>query len=544
MRRIDWLAATLALVSGAASAQVIGCVVSSGVDDCNTYPDLAKCGGTTSSSTSTSTSTSSTTSSTTVMPGCMGDPLTDSMIVSDMCGVFVSATAMDGGDGTQAKPYKKLSDAIVKAKTAGKFIYACAEAYTEDATLQIKGPARLYGTFTGCEMGGTMWTPDAMKRASLTGPADQVALLLESGMTGSIDITGLDVNAPNAVAAGGSSIAVYVNGGTANLTSCTITAGDGKKGDDGANGPMTPAKGGTNGNSGGAACSADTVSGAPQISTMCSSTDVSVGGKGGDGNLTNGGGGQVGLPANGGGAAGNGDDGSTMTTWTCAGKGGNGGDGIPGATGDNGAAASTFGTLTSAGFVGAPGGDGGTGKPGQGGGGGGGVRGSSTLCTTATKGGASGGSGGSGGCGGEGGKGGKGGGSSIALVSDSANVTLAKVTLNAGIGGDGGVGGNPQSGGAGSDGGKGGLKTVTGLQNGCDGGKGAVGGDGGPGGGGRGGHSIGIASKGTSPTYDANSVTIKTPGNGGNGGLGNLGNNKGQNGEAQKCFDFEKGTSC
>jgi hypothetical protein len=477
-------------------------------------------------------------------PHCVGDPTTDPAIVRDECGVFVSATAMPGGDGTQQKPFTKLSDAVAKALAAGKRLYACDESYTEKATLKINGSLDVYGGFTGCESSGKAWTWSAAQRASLTGPADAIALVLASGK-GAIHVENVDVTAPNATVMGGSSIAVYVNGGTAELVSSNISAGDAMAGADGIDAPTMAAQAGTDGNSGGDSCSVDTVPGAAQVQTTCG-TAFSIGGKGGDGNQLNGASGQAGLPNNGAGQAGSGDDGTTMG-WTCTGNMGTGKDGQPGTSGGEGPGASmmSFGMLDTKGFIGATGNDGMPGTPGQGGGGGGGLRGSAALCSGKPgSGGASGGSGGSGGCGGAPGGGGKGGGASVALVSANAAVTLTNVKLSAGNGGNGGRGGNLQAGGAPGKIGQGGKATVGGLQPGCNGGGGGKGGDGGPGGGGRGGHSIGITSTGTAPQIDPSAITIKSAGTGGKGGSNDFKGNHGDNGIAATCWDFGSNTAC
>jgi hypothetical protein len=478
-------------------------------------------------------------------PDCSGDPTKDPAIVANGCGVFVSASAPAGGDGTQRKPFNKLSDAITAASGKTSRVYACAESYdNETVTVNVTGALDVYGGFTGCSGGGKAWTWSSVMRVSYTGPANETALVLASG-TGTIHVENVNVQAPDATMAGGSSIALYVNGGTVELVSSNVTAGDAMPGANGTDASSTPAQGGMDGNSGGAACSATSVAGAQEVQTTCG-TSFSIGASGGAGDPLNGTAGALGLPNNGGGQPGSGDDGTTVG-WTCAGNGGTGKDGLPGTsdTGGPGASMMSFGTLDTTGFVGAAGSDGMVGTPGQGGGGGGGVRGGATPCMGQPgSGGASGGSGGSGGCGGTQGGGGKGGGASIALVSASATVTLTSVKLSAGKGGNGGRGGNAQQGGPGSTGGPGGTSIVVGLQPGCNGGAGGKGGDGGPGGGGRGGHSLGIASSGTAPQIDPSNVTTKAAGNGGKGGSNDVDGNDGAGGTAAPCWDFMKNAAC
>ena len=178
-----------------------------------------------------------------------------------------------------------------------------------------------------------------------------------------------------------------------------------------------------------------------------------------------------------------------------------------------------------------------SGTPGQGGGGGGGAKGM-TSCA-----GASGGSGGSGGCGGIGGAGGKGGGSSFALVSLDATITLTEAVLSSALGKKGGDGGSFQPGAGGGAGAPGGTG-MSGTLNACPGGLGGQGGNGGGGGGGRGGHSAPIVFVGTAPTVDA--MTTLSSGLAGAPGIG-VGNgmDAGQDGlagTACSVMDFNGGS--
>jgi hypothetical protein len=558
MRRVDWLVglgALLAAAGGSAALLSLG-ACNADFGTCTTFPHAPGCLGyslATSSSSSGSTSSGSSTSSTSssssgMMPTCMGDPTADAGLVSDMCGIFVSATASDAGTatGTMENPFNNLADALVAAQQNDRFIFVCAGKYTLPGTLSIKQGVDIYGN-VGCT--GGMWslqdpTMEA-NRAELDGPANSVAVVV-STTAGVVNISGLNVVAADATGMGASSVAVYVDTGTtANFTNSDITSGMATDGAAGMDAPTTAAAAGTNGSNGNAACSAVSVQGATQVTNTCSATVMSVGGQGGNGALGNGTAASPGLPAaTATGVAGAGDNGTTG--WNCAANGGNGTAGGPGTNGMAGMPATGFGTLMSTGYVGISGGDGADGTPGQGGGGGGGVRGSSSLCTGANNGGASGGSGASGGCGGAGGQGGKGGGSSVALVSVSATVTLSSVKLIAGPGGAGGRGGNLQGGGLGGSAGGTGGTPVGSLSAGCSGGTGGQGGAGGPGAGGNGGHSLAIASQGTAPIMGSNTTTMvaSTPAAGGPGGSNNSGTNPGNAGQAAPCWDFMKNMAC
>jgi hypothetical protein len=448
--------------------------------------------------------------------------------VDDGCGIFVSSSrGQDTNAGTKSAPLKTLQQALDQAK--GRPIYACAEAFAGSVTL-ASGSA-LYG---GVDCAKNWAYVGATTKTALTGDADKPALTIAKA-AGRAEVADFAIQAANAMAAGGSSIAVFAAEVTAHLTRCDLVAGDGAPGVDGEDAPSTLALAGANGNPGGNACLANTVNGGAQVENDCA-MESSVGGRGGDGNKSNGGSGQAGFPADAGGQAGRGDDGSVG--WSCAGSGGTGGQGLPGEAGMPGASASmsSLGTLTASGFTPVGGGEGKSGKIGQGGGGGGGggAKGGTLECSGRPgTGGASGGAGGAGGCGGAGGKGGKGGGASIALVSLKAGLTLTDVTLKTGTGGMGGTGGNSQAGGAGGLGGTGGSNLSSpDLNAGCKGGDGGNGGNGGPGGGGRGGHSIGLAYSGTAPTFDPKQVTVGTAGAGGPGGNKSLKGNQGADGVA------------
>jgi hypothetical protein len=490
-------------------------------------------------------SASSTSSGTGSMLACNGDPTTDATLISDACGIFVSASAAAGGTGTKEKPFTNLPDALVAAQLMNRFIFVCAEKYMLTSTLNITDGVDIYGNLS-CSSG--TWTMQDARveanRAELDGPANGIAVYV-SVMSGAVNVDGLNVVAADATGMGASSVAVYVDTGTtANFSNGDFTSGAAMAGAAGADAPTTPATAGMNGNNGNAACTAAMVQGAMQVTNNCGSNLFSVGGQGGNGELSMGGPGSPGLPASTlGGAAGAGDSGASG--WSCAANGGNGTDGMSGAFGTVGMPGTDFGKLTANGYVGVAGGDGGDGTPGQGGGGGGGARGSSTDCVGANNGGASGGSGGSGGCGGAGGKGGQGGGASIALVSANAKVTLVAVKLTAGGGGTGGRGGNGQQGGGASNGGLGGIP-VGGLSEACGGGHGGYGGSGAPGAGGAGGHSLAIASTGTAPTLDSKSTTIvaSTPAAGGAGGMNNNYGNSGSAGLTAVCYDFMKSMPC
>jgi hypothetical protein len=331
--------------------------------------------------------------------------------------------------------------------------------------------------------------------------------------------------------------------GGAEFVRCELVAGNGAKGSAGAAGDPNGASAtaGAAGNNGKNACSDldalggpdTTLPGGAQVTNDCGSSGVSIGAQGGDGNVLNGGGGDVGQTGTAG-QAGAGEPAAGM--WSCI-K-GQGQIGSPGEVGSPGVGATGPGAISATGFMGTSGGAGASGKAGQGGGGGGGAKGG-MICPGGVAGsGASGGSGGAGGCGGQPSQGGGPGGASIALVSLKASITLTDCTLATGKGGDGGAGGDLQPGGSGGDPGKGG-KGAGGANDACSGGQGGKGGNGGPGGGGLGGPSLGIAFQGNPPERQGKTVvTAGTPGAGGPGGSVNVAMNAGEAGKTSEEQEF------
>jgi hypothetical protein len=444
--------------------------------------------------------------------------------------VFVSKSGDDdSGDGSKAAPFKSLAAAVEEAAGKGVPVYACAEELVGSVTL-ASGIA-IYGGLD-CANG---WTyVGATKKSVLVGDADEVALTIRKN-AGGAEVVDFRIRAADATKEGGSSIAVLVDGVTAELVRCDLLAGIGAKGTDGAPGDPNgmAAASGASGNAGKDACSDldgtpgpdTTVAGGAQVTNDCAG-ETSIGGGGGDGNVPNGSDGSAGQMGSAG-KAGTGEP--SMGMWDCLL--GDGQNGSSGEVGMSGAGALGPGTISASGYTGTSGGTGTSGKAGQGGGGGGGAKGG-MICPPGSMAGsgASGGSGGAGGCGGLPGQGGGPGGASIALVSLNASVTLTDCTLSSSKGGDGGTGGDLQPGGAGGLSGIGG-QGVGGSNPACEGGNGGKGGNGGPGGGGLGGPSLGIAFKGDPPKKQGETTVIPgMPSAGGPGGSADVAMNAGEAG--------------
>jgi hypothetical protein len=475
---------------------------------------------------------------------CAGEP--NAVNTTEECGVFARADAMGASDaGTREKPYTTLQAAIeAAAKTTGR-VYACSSAPFLE-TVTVAAGVEIYGGFD-C---ASSWAWKADAKSELTGPADAIALTVTSEAVG-LMIKNFTIAAPSATIKGGSSIAVVVDDVEASFVRCEVKAGDGLDGEDGAlptgaaaKGQDAPPSDPTKTN----ACISGVVAGGVSGVTMCEegSTAGGLGGKGGvQGPNLNGLKGASGAPLTA--AGGGGGTGATATT-ACI-DGGKGKDGDTGTHGAAGPANTSADKLSLTGLSGGDGSDGSTGKAGQGGGGGGGAT-AGTFCTSAgspTPGnGASGGGGGAGGCGGKGGGGGKAGGSSIAIVSMGAGLTLTDVTLSLGKGGKGGNGTAGFAGGGAGKGAAGGAASgFSGSKPGCQGGNGGLGGDGGAGGGGRGGHTVGVGfAISPSAPLEVTLAAPGTPGAGGKAGINAPMTSNGSSGWTGSCWDFSKNVSC
>jgi len=444
-------------------------------------------------------------------PLCVPDPAAAPL--DERCGVFVSSSlGSDGNAGTQRWPVRSMERAISLAQIGPRRIYACAEAFLEPVVL----PA-------GVELWGgldcaTDWSYVGETRKTTLAPGpDAIPLRVDTGEGVSI-VADVRAEAADASLPSGSSTAVMVMPEVeVEFLRSEFVAGNGAPGADGEDGSVNAhAQAGAPGLQGGTACSANVVPGAQAVSNACDEF-TSIGGQGGQGNITVGSAGQNGQP----------EPASNSMGWGEGGAGETSGGlqcmagfvGLKGADGTHGNGATGPGRLTLDGWEGNDGQNGGNGLPGQGGGGGGGSRGGQVLCGyMVNKAGAGGGSGGAGGCGGKGGKGGRHGGASVGLLTLSGQVTVRTTTIAIGKGGDGGMGGFPQLSGLGGDGGPGGTM-VGGTDPGCPGGPGGHGGHGGFGGGGVGGPSIGIAHlQGASVVQEDVTIQIGLPGSGGLGG--------------------------
>ncbi len=209
--------------------------------------------------------------------------------VADSCGIFVSSTLGNDtpGAGSRDAPYKTLAAAVGAVTKTKTRIYACAEPFTESVTLN-----GVTGLFGGLNCADKSWAYVAGTKAKLTAAADTVPLTL-SNAASSVEVADFEVKAADAMADGGSSIAVITDAVTVSFTRCDLIAGNGVKGADGAAagespGPSKPTDPEIAGNKGADACSngaGDVPGGAVKENILCMLSANPIGGAGGDGTL-------------------------------------------------------------------------------------------------------------------------------------------------------------------------------------------------------------------------------------------------------------------
>lgn len=438
---------------------------------------------------------------------------------------YVKLSPSAEGDGSLAKPFGRLADAIAKAKSLGPdhvVVILGSDVYQESETIDLAEGIHILG---GYDAGGV---PDASQVPTLTHFAStdgaQVAIRAQNLERKTI-LSGLKIQSHDAAGVGQDSIGVLVNNAPGLvLRDVVIVSGqggdglDGDKGQDGASGQAGAALPGLEGTQWGSQNPSSPRSPlivgtrSPQVSNGVSNLDCppasgNIGGEGAYVTINSGvlitlpaqSGGGMGAPANAGSA-------SQLF----------GGDGQAGADGNTPSPAPTPDALslglsllgTDLVTVGGTGESGTNGTHGQGGQGGGGayVWGQFSNGREYRVEGPQGGGGGAGGCGGSGGSGGTQGGHAIAILSTSeVDFTLERVTLIPGQGGKGGQGGVGGKGGQGGPGRLGGTKVINilsdtrdlfapgGTYKGGTGGAGGKGGDGAKGQDGASGVSVGLA---------------------------------------------------
>ncbi len=447
-------------------------------------------------------------------------------------GIWVSINGFDTASGSPKAPVASLSVGISKAETQLKkyVIVSTGDFYSP---LSVRNGISVYGgykhtsvDFEGCEA-GVRWCKNTNETTNI------ILSSIYGFNVNNIDlpttVDGFQFFSPNASTEGQNSYGAYISNTTEDfvVSNCTITAGDGKAGNDGSNAGRNGMAGtdGSDGENGGSNGNSNT-----QTTGGSGGTGCTGGGRGGDGNWSDR----------------KGDDGSdgdpaVNEEWYAAGGAGgivqegsrNGASGQNGHTGANGTdgTGGNGGTVDAGRWISMSGENGGVGGWGGSGGGGGGGAGKEVANASGDElyGGAGGGGAG-GGCGATGGDGGNGGGASIGVFLKDSSPTFVNVTVFCGDGGDGGNGRSGGIGGGydesgvchpaqGGEGGGSGSWYYHRSGTGGHGGSGGCGGNGGHGGGGAGGPVYGVYLDGTSSAQNMPSGTswiiLGTPGSGG-----------------------------
>ena len=372
-------------------------------------------------------------------PPSVGTPANNEL--TNEFGVFVTATAPAGGDGTMDHPFATISAGIERVKDLKLRVYVCAGTYKESLML-----VNAVSVISALSCDGGVWKTGGA-HAVLEAPTSPA--VRAKGIALATRLEGFDVTAPAGTAMAPNSIALIAENATmlavANSTLTSAAAFDGADGTDGVQLTAGPNVNGHNG----------ATSGGPSpLAPPVFATPFQPGAAGGVGSC-------VGAAGHDGVSGGKGGNGATQQctgnitgacTWQVPDAVYNRTDAVaqpagPGAAGTDGASASTLGLFSATvGYAPANGAAGADGSPGKGGTGGNGGPEWSTAGKTALEGNlyrvsASGPGGGAGGCPGLAGTSGTGGGASLAaLVFGSPGLTLSTVDLVAGDGGRGGKG--------------------------------------------------------------------------------------------------------
>ena len=379
----------------------------------------------------------------------VGGPTTSSELTNAL-GVFVANTGSDSADGTSERPLARIQPAIDLAKRVGKRVYVCAGTYLE--ALVIADSISIVG---GLDCSAPTWkTSNELSRVEApTSPA-----IRASNITSPTRLEALDVTAPSATVASGSSIGLVADkAGALVVARSKITAGNAMKGDNGVEGIQLANAGTTKGLPIPTAFQC-TVGPGPLFSDPCGLNSLSgpkpaAGALGGTNTCV----GAPGFVMEAGGQGGTGGlydvktvsvMGTVSTIFVAvanaeAKAAPPGRTGAPGVDSPDGAAAAATGAFSANGYTPADGNNGNNGGGGSGGSGGDGLGPGVNLLAAplnAKYRGWGGGGGGAGGCPGLAGTAGNGGGASVAALLIDGAVTFDGVQLVAGNGGDAGHG--------------------------------------------------------------------------------------------------------
>ena len=147
--------------------------------------------------------------------------------VTEQYGVFVAKDGTGENPGTRKSPLASIAEGIAKAKADKKGrVYVCEGTYTE--SLELESGVSIVG---GLDCSGPTWKLTE-KRSTLEAPTSPA--IRATGITAPTRVDGLEVKAPDASEASGSSIGLFaVDSNALTFAKGSITAGNGMKGDDG-----------------------------------------------------------------------------------------------------------------------------------------------------------------------------------------------------------------------------------------------------------------------------------------------------------------------
>jgi hypothetical protein len=149
--------------------------------------------------------------------------------LTDALGIFVSPSGRDDAAGTHLRPLATIQAGIEMGKRAGKRVYVCTGTYKESLTL-----ADSVSVIGGLDCTANEWRTGGPRTRieSPTSPA-----IRATNITAPTRIEGLEVLAPDATTASGSSFALIADHASALvIASSKLVAGNAIKGDDGGDG--------------------------------------------------------------------------------------------------------------------------------------------------------------------------------------------------------------------------------------------------------------------------------------------------------------------
>lgn len=147
--------------------------------------------------------------------------------ITEQYGIFVSTGGAAEAAGTRQAPLASITEAIAKAKASKKRVFVCEGTYEE--SLQIENGVSIVAGLD-CSV-PTAWKLSD-KHSSLKSPVSPA--LKATSITSPTRIDNLDIEAPDATEASGSSIgALVVDSNALTFAKGTIKAGVGMKGEDG-----------------------------------------------------------------------------------------------------------------------------------------------------------------------------------------------------------------------------------------------------------------------------------------------------------------------